>query len=550
VFRLLVSRIKDYAIFLLDPTGHIQTWNEGAERTKGYTAAEIIGRHFSVFYPPEEVRHGKPEHGLKVAASEGRWEDEGWRVRKDGSTFWADVVITALRDAAGELVGFAKVTRDLTERKRAEEDRERLVEQERQARQASEMALERLRAIQTVTEAALAHLSLDDLLEELLVRLSEALAADTVAVLLLTEDGAALTPRAAKGIEEEVAAGIRIPVGKGFAGRIAAERRPIALEDVEHAHVLNPILRQKGIRSLLGVPLLVEGRVIGIAHVGSLQPRHFDEEDAGFLQVVADRVALAIDRAREYEAARAARRAAEEAGTALRQREEFLALAAHELKTPVTSVQGLAEWLVRAAERGHEIEPARHRHALTMIYRQARNLTRLMNRLLDMTRLDAGPLHLELDVADLTPLVRQVVEQAAAQTDRHELILTGPEALLATVDAFRIEQVVTNLVNNAVKYSPEGGLVAIELAEPRPGIVRIAVRDQGIGVPPEDRERIFERFYQAHQTGHHSGLGLGLYLSRAIVERHGGRLWVESQADGGSCFVAEMPAAVTTASAG
>ena len=548
LLRLLVSSIKDYAIFLLDPTGHIRTWNEGARRAKGYTADEIIGQHFSVFYPPEEQDRGKPALALDLAAREGRWEEEGWRVRKDGSQFWADVVITALRDARGELVGFAKVTRDLSERKRTEEERERLIEQERQARQMSEAALDRLRAIERVTEAALAHLSLDDLLEALLDRIHDALAVDTVAALLLTEDGEALTPRAAKGIEEEVAAGLRIPIGTGFAGRIAAERRSMALEDVEHADVMNPLLRHKGIRSLLGVPLLVEGRVLGILHVGVLQPRRFDDDDVAFLQVVADRVALAIDRAREYEAARAARRAAEEAGTALRLREEFLSVAAHELKTPVTSVQGLSEWLLRSAERGREIEPARQLHALRMIHRQARNLTHLITRLLDTTRLEAGPLHLELDVADLVPLVRQVVDQAHAQTDRHELILTAPESLPATVDAFRIEQVLTNLVTNAIKYSPEGGLITIDLDEPRPGVVRIAVRDHGIGIPPEEHERVFERFYQAHQASHRSGLGLGLYLSRAIVERHGGRLWVETPDGGGSCFVAEMPVAVATGS--
>ena len=117
-FRILVESVKDYAIFMLDPTGHVLTWNRGAERIKGYSADEIVGKHFSKFYPDEDVRAGKCDHELEVAARDGRFEDEGWRLRRDGSKFWANVVITAVRDASGALLGFAKVTRDLTERER------------------------------------------------------------------------------------------------------------------------------------------------------------------------------------------------------------------------------------------------------------------------------------------------------------------------------------------------------------------------------------------------------------------------------------------------
>jgi PAS domain S-box-containing protein len=123
LYRLLVESVPDYAIFALDRDGHVVSWNAGAERIKGYSAAEIVGRHFSVFYPPERVAEGFPDYELREAARVGRFEDEGWRVRKDGTRFWANVVITALRDAGGRLVGYGKVTRDLTERRLAEERR-------------------------------------------------------------------------------------------------------------------------------------------------------------------------------------------------------------------------------------------------------------------------------------------------------------------------------------------------------------------------------------------------------------------------------------------
>jgi GAF domain-containing protein/anti-sigma regulatory factor (Ser/Thr protein kinase) len=164
----------------------------------------------------------------------------------------------------------------------------------------------RLRHLQTISEAALAHLRFDELLDELMRRVSGVLGADTAAVLMLDEESNELVARAAKGIEEEVEAGVRIPVGRGFAGRIAAERRPVTIPDVDHADILNPILSQKGIRSLLGAPLLIEGRVIGVLHVGSLTPREFTDEDVQLLQLAADRMAVAIDHARLYESERQA----------------------------------------------------------------------------------------------------------------------------------------------------------------------------------------------------------------------------------------------------
>jgi serine phosphatase RsbU (regulator of sigma subunit)/anti-sigma regulatory factor (Ser/Thr protein kinase) len=163
-----------------------------------------------------------------------------------------------------------------------------------------------LSALQYVTDAALAYLPQDELLEELLSRITDVLSADTAAILLLDDDENILHARAARGIEEEVEAGVQIPVGRGFAGRIAAERRPIAIEDVDHADIFNPILREKGIRSLLGVPLLVEGRVIGVLHVGSLTPRQFTDEESELLQLAGDRTAIAIEHARLYEQRRLA----------------------------------------------------------------------------------------------------------------------------------------------------------------------------------------------------------------------------------------------------
>jgi serine phosphatase RsbU (regulator of sigma subunit) len=159
---------------------------------------------------------------------------------------------------------------------------------------ASAGAGDRLRRIAAVTDSALAHLTVEDLLDELLLRVRELLQVDTAAVLLLDEPSRQLIVTAAKGIEEEVRQGVRIPLGQGFAGRIALEKQPLMIERVDHTNVLNPILREKGVCSLLGVPLLTGGKVLGVLHVGTLTPRRFSEDDVTLLQLVADRVALSV----------------------------------------------------------------------------------------------------------------------------------------------------------------------------------------------------------------------------------------------------------------
>ena len=189
-------------------------------------------------------------------------------------------------------------------------DHSRLYEAEREARAMAERRAEQVHELQSITDVALSHLAMDDtLLVSMLERVRALLEADTAAILLLDSEAEALVARAARGLEEEVDRGVRIPIGRGFAGRIAAERRPVALEDVDHSEVMNPILYKKRVRSLLGVPLLVEGEPIGVMHVGSLTPRSFTDEQVGLLELAGDRIATAIDRARQHNVAEQLQRA-------------------------------------------------------------------------------------------------------------------------------------------------------------------------------------------------------------------------------------------------
>jgi signal transduction histidine kinase len=371
----------------------------------------------------------------------------------------------------------------------------RLFEAERAARA-------RLERVQAVTDIALAHLELEDLLAVLLPRIREVLEADTCAVLLLDEETNELVARSAVGIEEEVERGVRIPVGKGFAGRIAAQRRPVILEDVDHADVVNPILREKGIKSMLGVPLLVRGDAIGVLHVGTLTRRVFTQDDTDLLQLVADRVAVAIERAQLHE----------QLLLLDRLRMNFVAIASHELRTPAASVYGALVTLC-----GREGLDQETRDQLLLIAReQAERLTRLLEQLLDLSRLDARRIRI-----DPKPVVlHSVLERIAYETVPRgtPLELDVPRDLAAVADPVALDRIVSNLLVNAVNHGAPPIVVA---AEQRDTHVRISVTDHGEGVPDELSERLFDRFERGVAA---SGSGLGLAIARAYAQAHGGDL--------------------------
>jgi signal transduction histidine kinase len=224
------------------------------------------------------------------------------------------------------------------------------------------------------------------------------------------------------------------------------------------------------------------------------------------------------------------------------ERDEFIAVAAHELKTPITSLRLAVQFLRREAARGGAPDSERLRDSLFTIESQSQRLGRLVTELLETVRLQAGRIALEMKQSDIVDLATKAVRDAQATTSRHTIVLKAPPQLRAKVDALRFAQVVGNLLDNAIKFSPDGGRVDVELTSPERGAVRLTVRDHGIGVAPEDRSRIFERFYQSQPSDQRAGLGLGLYVSRQIVELHGGRIEAEFPSDGGTRMVVWLPA--------
>jgi PAS domain S-box-containing protein len=275
-FRLVVEGIRDYAIFMLDRDGRIRTWSPAAARINGYTADEIVGRHFSVFHTSEEVAAGKPARELAVAAESGRFGEEGWRVRRDGSRFWAIVAITAIRDPAGKLLGFAKITRDVTERKRQDD---------------------RLRAVLEVAQAALEGHGEAELLR-LIARRARALVGSTLSMVSLLEpgEGETLTIAAADGQGADGVVGRRYPVAGSLTARVLATRRPVVVEDAAAVVPdLAAIVAGGDVGPALVVLLASEERAIGSLVVTSERGgREFTDADRELLGLFAAQAAVAI----------------------------------------------------------------------------------------------------------------------------------------------------------------------------------------------------------------------------------------------------------------
>jgi signal transduction histidine kinase len=239
------------------------------------------------------------------------------------------------------------------------------------------------------------------------------------------------------------------------------------------------------------------------------------------------------------------RAAREETEAALRLRDQFLSIAAHELKTPLTALSGHAQLAVRKLRRGGDLDPEQILVGIETVSSQADKLSRLLDQLLDISRLDAGKLPLHHQEVDLVTTVQEVVSNSRVLNHGHPIILSAPESLAVRADPLRIEQVLANLLNNAAKYSPIGSTIDVTLSSTGDTAIELSVRDRGFGIPDEKRGHIFERFYQAPSNGYATGLGLGLYISRQIVELHGGEIHAEFPPDGGARFIVTLPVMAT-----
>ncbi len=309
-------------------------------------------------------------------------------------------------------------------------------------------------------------------------------------------------------------------------------------EAVAHDPSHLDLLRALEMRSVMGVPLVARERTLGVMSFLVVETaRRYGPADLTLAEDLAGRCALAIDNARLYR----------EAQEAIGLRDEFLSLAAHELKTPITTLRGHAQLLARRLKDRQALDLGRLRRALQIIDQQSGKLTQLITQILDVSHLQREKLALDRRAADLVTIAERAVAAARVTSSEHQLVLRAPTLLPASVDVERLELVVANLLDNAIKHSPPGSQITVDVSSPGPETARIEVRDQGPGIATEHRARVFERFFQAPEKRAHYGLGLGLYVSREIVEAHGGQITVEFPPDGGTHVIITQPTGTESA---
>ena len=403
----------------------------------------------------------------------------------------------------------------------------------------AEAATRALRRVQDITDVALADLTLplDELLGEMLRRVQATLEADAVVVMLTSPPDDDLVLRAAIGVSDPGEASVRMRVGKGFAGRVALGRSAVVISPVDETQLLPP-LRGLGLRSLAGVPLIAEGRLIGVLSVGSRQADKFSDEDVRVLRLAASRLAVAMLGGIAREELRRARDSAEAANRA---KDVFLGTVSHELRSPLSPILIWSEMLRRGGMDG-----ATTARAVASIERNARAQAQLINDLLDVSRSIAGTMQLELGDVDLSDTVRTATESLRTAADGKGVALelrATDDGLIVHGDGARLEQVVWNLLSNAIKFTPQGGYARVGLHR-RGKHAEIVVADSGEGIGPQFLPHVFEMFRRADRgpIRPRGGLGLGLALVRHLVELHGGTVRVDSPGEGqGTVFTVGLP---------
>ena len=484
--KLLVDRVLDYAIFALDPHGYVLSWNAGAERLKGYTPDEIIGKHFSIFYPPEARAAGIPERNLAAAIANGRTEDEGWRVRKDGTRFWADVLITTLRGDDGEILGFAKVTRDLTARRAAEEE----------LRQSDE----RFRLlVQSVKDYAIFML-------------------DPTGHIATWNEGA----QRIKGYTEDEI------IGKHFS--IFYPPEDIASGKLEREL---DIATKTGQYAEEGWRVRKDGTKFW-ASVVITALRGAGGELAGFAKVTRDLTDRRV--AQELEIRN------KEALAANRAKSEFLAAMSHELRTPLNAIGGYTQLL--QMQIPGPLTPDQTEH-LSRIQRSQQHLLGIINDILNFSRVEAGQVAYDIETFRVVDVVEGVLPMIEPQLQQRELTFrrsTDGGDLTVRADRSKVEQILINLLSNAVKFTPAGGRVEVTW-EDCGETVAMHVVDTGIGIQPGHLESIFAPFVQVGRSlaNPKEGTGLGLSISRDLAKAMDGDLSVQSAEGEGSTFTLTLP---------
>ncbi len=515
---------------LFDSQGMVLYASPTTEAVLGYLPSEFLNSSASQVIHPDDLAMLRQEFTALEGRPGGSVTVECRVDHKDRGYIWIELVAKNLRNS-NTINALLVNIRDIHARKQIEQEFDKFLADTQQARQNAEETVVQVRLLQIVSDTAFLHLELNELLNELLRRICDVLPADSAAIYLLDSDAAALKEQATVNLEVSGELTTHIPIGRGIVGGIAANRLPTIVEDLAKTHANDELSSRAELRSIAGVPLMVDNQVRGVLFIGSRVPNRYTGGALDLLERAAARASMGIERAQLYA----------EMQSALQVRHELLAVAAHELKTPIASLLGYSQLLQARAQATNAVDE-RMARPLRVMTEQVHRLNRLVNRLLDLSQIENSTFVLQRERVDLVEVVRNVVETVRSTIEMHVLEVQYPDVpVMVYGDTIRLEQVMHNLLGNALKYSPWGGTIVVNLTA-NEDEAAVSVTDPGIGIPLDEQGKLFQPFYRAKSTQHQfQGLGIGLYVVRETVEQHGGSVEVRSARGEGSTFTVRVP---------
>lgn len=513
VFKFLIENVEDYAIIILDADGIVISWNKGAEQIKGYFAEEIIGKDFSIFYTDEERKAGVPQSNLQMAKKLGRFEAEGWRVRKDGSIFFANAIFTALRGEKGNLLGFGKLTRDLTRRKKAEDEVIRLnFELEKQLQKSQSETLDYKHALDessivaiTDQKGILKHVN-DNFCKISKYSREELLGQDHRIV-----NSGFHSKEFIKNLW------VTIANGKIWRGELKNKAKDGTFYWVDTTIV--PFLNEKGkpyqylaIRSDITQRKFAEDRLHKI-----------NEELEQKVKERTLELTQALEREKELN----------------EMKSRFVSIASHEFRTPLSAILSSTS-LVEHYTNAEQIEK-RAKH-IERIKSSVKNLTSILDDFLSLEKLETGKVEIHNINFDLKEFIEDVIDEVDGmrkKKDQKILFSYKGEAGIYQ-DKKILRNVLLNLVSNAIKYSAEEKEIVVD-AKVDNDCVTIFVKDQGIGIPEDAQRKLFDKFFRANNATNIQGTGLGLNIVKKYIELLGGNISFTSTENVGTTFTIIFP---------
>jgi PAS domain S-box-containing protein len=511
---------SDDAIISKNLHSIITSWNAGATRIFEYTEAEMIGKSITILIPANRINE---EDTILRQIRSGHKVDhfETIRISKSGREIPLSITISPIKDSQGNIVGASKIARDISERIVAQ----RTIQQN----------ATNLEVLNSVGKVILGNLDVDGLLQQVTDATTKITGADFGAFFYNTvdTDGDPFTLFSLSGVPRSAFGQFGIPSQTGIFKPTFTEGKVVRIDDVSkgsefgifdpHFGMPEAILH---VTSYLAVPVSsAEGHVIGALIFGHSEAGIFKAEHEDIVGSIAAQAAIALENSRLFQ----------EVTALSAKKDEFIALASHELKTPLTTIKGYLQILAKKEQ------DSLGKMFVDKTLDQVGKLNSLIGDLLDISKIEAGKLQFNFETFELRKLLMEVLDTFPYTNKSHEIILADlQDEFIVVADKQRIEQVIINLLTNAIKYSPKANQVHIRM-ERTGGDVIVKIKDQGIGLKDEHLDKIFTRFYRAEGIGNVSGLGIGLHLTKEIIDRHEGKIGVVSEFGKGSEFFFSLP---------